>query len=326
MDEKELSRFDNYSREESIERLEKIVRFNEKHEFKQVGYENNYGQKLHNETKNLKIQEVIYNQNNFRYNRNDQNYTRSKKYYNRQYDDNNLISYKSGRSKQNDMKIILEETDMCKKVMLFGYINGKEYEMLVDTGATDNYVSEEFSNLLKVETQKLDTPQITTLADGTKVSNESKLKFFFGLNSDARQQFLCEAKVMRNLQPHVVLGMAFLQLNNAIINLRDGFVTISGMEIELNRFTDTMANSTKNIFDNLFSCNIINSKIGSLIKKTRKEAPALGTITTFKHKIVLNKPFLSDNRVYTIPTLFKEKFKDEISRLLKLDIIRKVSQ
>ncbi|KAG0435206.1 hypothetical protein DMUE_4835 [Dictyocoela muelleri] len=108
---------------------------------------------------------------------------------------------------------------------------------------------------------------------------------------------------MPNPNKQIILGMRFLLENEAIINLREGFVNLDGFEYEV---------STKNHEANLYEQALIKKsktfslseqedKIEALILKAKRENPTFRTIPHIRHHINLHEDFNLVKREYPVP-------------------------
>ncbi|KAG0442299.1 hypothetical protein DMUE_0373 [Dictyocoela muelleri] len=103
--------------------------------------------------------------------------------------------------------------------------------------------------------------------------------------------------------------MRFLSENDAILNLKERFVNIDGIEYKISQRTHT---------NNLFDTEIVNKTkifavkddIKNLIDKAKAINPILGHIRLLKHHIYLNSPFIQRRKDFTFPSQYSPKLEN----------------
>lgn len=124
----------------------------------------------------------------------------------------------------------------------------------------------DFSNIIPIP---LPTPKTTEVANGSAVSMKEEITLSFRLDKGKNNLNPSKFYVLPNPNIQAILGMRFLAENDAIINLKEGFISLDGFEyeIELGKIEN---NLDQEIIEK--SCSIRNyeNEIFDLIKQIKK--------------------------------------------------------
>lgn len=71
------------------------------------------------------------------------------------------------------------------------------------------------------------------LANGNTVKVEKEIELITSIEADKFRTYNITYRIMPQLSTDVVLGVSFLQDNEAIINFKEGFLTLDGKHYEI---------------------------------------------------------------------------------------------
>lgn len=131
---------------------------------------------------------------------------------------NSVISYKS--ESLNNAEVLIE---------------GSAQIALVDTGATESFISDSLVNKLNIKRYSIKKEKIV-LANSTEefVNDETRCKFTFFNSEDGTKAYDESFKIVRNLSNNIILGNSFLKANHAIINLTTGCMHLNNYDNTIN--------------------------------------------------------------------------------------------
>lgn len=99
-------------------------------------------------------------------------------------------------------------------------IQGKEYQALIDTGASDCYVSEDVVKINKLTEIVVKGQKIKFRNDTEGITQKQVNILFIFKGSEGKQNKYTEAfYVLSKLSHPIILGNSFLKSNKAIINM-----------------------------------------------------------------------------------------------------------
>ncbi|MGL4850979.1 MAG: pol polyprotein, partial [Clostridium sp.] len=185
-------------------------------------------------------------------------------------------------------------------------INNQTYSFIVDTGATENFISKDLADKIKIKPHKIHQP--ITLADGREINilEESELQFSIQHQGIFQENF----KILKDLSYLGIIGHNFLQKHKFLVDCEAGIIE---------KKQQTPDRTIINKIDCMY---ISNDSFSELISKYQKNNPTLGRITTHKMSLPLNDDVPVHKRPYAVPISQIQAVKEEIKRLLKLGIIR----
>ncbi|KAG0422521.1 Retrovirus-related Pol polyprotein from transposon opus, partial [Dictyocoela muelleri] len=126
---------------------------------------------------------------------------------------------------------------------------------------------------------------------------------------------------LKNPKGNPILGMRFLEENNAVINIKDKFIVIDGIEHEF----ATKANETfeeNSIYEKskVYKINEEN-ELEALVTESKKSNKKIGEVSIACHKIPLIKEFNATPKEYPVPLNLKEKVEEHLKTLISERII-----
>ncbi|KAG0442508.1 Transposon Tf2-9 polyprotein [Dictyocoela muelleri] len=237
---------------------------------------------------------------------------------------------KSGKFKQDDLNkkhfnyIIFESFSKLKILKIKLNINNVEYSGIIDTGATNSFLSNKIVD--KHELKIKGESNNVTLADGSHISSLGKIILSFGiLNNKFKHKFT----VLKNLENDIILGLDFLINQKVNIDLKEMKFNIGNISLNLEKddFYAKHYSPENSLFDNE-KLNFLNAKenyelkINNMIKKFESTNIKLGKIPSHKFKINLKENKIINRKPYPLPYKYYEGVKSEIKNLLKQGIIR----
>lgn len=113
-------------------------------------------------------------------------------------------------------------------------INDSEYQSLVDTGASDNYMSEELCKELNTRPKEVNNQTIRFGNNSeTCTTRKVHLEFSFTNSENSNAKYADNFYVLKDISHKIILGNSFLQANQAIINLPLKLINV-------NNYSDTI--------------------------------------------------------------------------------------
>ncbi|KRH91998.1 putative transposable element, partial [Pseudoloma neurophilia] len=186
-------------------------------------------------------------------------------------------------------------------------------EVLVDTGATQNYISKSFAkDLPEVE---LPGPVTIERANGSFTTASRRLRFDLTLTGDDDTKYKTEALVMDGMKNQLVLGMKFLVENNVDINLRRGLICIDGTYRKVKGAPPDSVCPDQMLVEK-FKSSIAASEdeFESMIEEYKLSNPKFGHIQGYEHRIVLIDSSPVQRKAYKIQEAAKEAFKQRLKQ------------
>ncbi len=212
-------------------------------------------------------------------------------------------------------------------------INSTESELLLDTGAENNFVSQTVIN--KINAQTYTGIQIKAeTADGRisvldKISQlEIKIK---GLEQIT---FKIQAYVLPDSSTDLIIGHKFLVENDTIINYKQKIIQINDLSLEMTTkpFSSPKDDPDKLILQKSQLCTLQShlligkdspASLTDFLYAAALNNPTLGLIPNVFHKINILQNTTQQCPQYKIPVAIEGKTKEELKRLISLKIIRK---
>ncbi|KAG0435937.1 Retrovirus-related Pol polyprotein from transposon opus [Dictyocoela muelleri] len=191
---------------------------------------------------------------------------------------------------------------------------------MVDTGSVENYIPDSMVSRHNISVGQLKERKTVELANGSSVSIYEHCNLQFEIMGNTNIKYKSEFLVLPNPTETLILGMRFLTENDAVINLKEGTLTLDGFEYEI-----CQSSLTNNQYDNAI---ITKSKICSvkddiknLIKTAIKTNPALGNITVVEHKIQLSSEPENSFKEYPVPVGIMNEVREHLNILIEKGII-----
>ena len=209
-----------------------------------------------------------------------------------------------------------------------GQINGEKIIMTLDTGSAYNFISYGALNNVKLYNKKFTLPKskIFLVANGEETEITEGIITDIIIENDNSTKYSTFFKIIKGKLPEIILGVEFLQDNDANINFKDGTYKIGNKEYEINNFESKIAldkELSKNNKIYKVNCSEETQKINEIIRKQIEENPKLGNIKNVKHQIVFEKEPIIQNRNYKVPLAIREEGRNYINELEQDEIISK---
>ncbi|KAG0420156.1 Protein DDI1 like protein 1 [Dictyocoela roeselum] len=136
--------------------------------------------------------------------------------------------------------LICENKNNIKLIYIPVKINEQNMVCLIDTGAIDNFISENLSKKLNIPTSDLREKKIIETANGENVEIKEKALLIFQISGDSDKIYKATFFVLPKSSSDVILGSSFLIRNKAVIDLHKGSIRIDNSEYELDIFEEGM--------------------------------------------------------------------------------------
>ncbi|MGL4850739.1 MAG: reverse transcriptase domain-containing protein [Clostridium sp.] len=215
---------------------------------------------------------------------------------------------------RNGKNLIIKPQRINQHISCTAEIQNQRYDFIVDTGAEENYISDEIASTIISKT--IPIRKTIELANGDRTTITKKLLLNFGIKGQ-NKLFSEEFHVLPSLPYSGVLGLNFLKKHQFQIDCanRKIFVTQS----------DKTVHSTPDQQLEIKSDLIYppSSKLQSFLRDFKRNNPTLGHIKTHEMTIPLVSSIPVHKKPYPVPIALLPKVHEEINRLLKLGVIRK---
>lgn len=106
---------------------------------------------------------------------------------------------------------------------LAGLVNGRPIKVLMDSGATGNFISDRVVTALELQIEPEDNEDELTLADGSLVKARGRVQFQLHCG---RFKQMVSARIFPNLHKEIILGMPWLQETNPAIDWAKGQIKV----------------------------------------------------------------------------------------------------
>ncbi|KAG0434519.1 Retrovirus-related Pol polyprotein from transposon 17.6 [Dictyocoela muelleri] len=203
------------------------------------------------------------------------------------------------------------------------FINDSRVNGLLDTGSAENFISKGFVETSELMPVFLPIFQTTEIANGEMVEINEEINLSFKLENDKNNLYMSKLYVLHNPNKQAILGMRFLIENEAVINLKEGYISLDGSEYEIdvgiveNRIDNEIVAETKTYSLDEFKNNIFN-----LIRTVKKSNPVCGKIPNVYHKINLIGKFTLIKKEYPVPQSMYDSVKLHLNDLISHEIIQ----
>ncbi|KAG0434941.1 hypothetical protein DMUE_4964, partial [Dictyocoela muelleri] len=202
-------------------------------------------------------------------------------------------------------------------------IEDKTINGLIDTGSVENYISEGATTLMNLKPTELPQKKLTEVGNGDLVEINKETELKFQLIKDIDNYYCSKFYILPNPNLQIILGMRFLLENDAIINLREGFIVLDGCEYEINGIENKTNLIEKEIMQKTktFTLSKLDDKINELLRDIKNRNPVLGEIPNIKHKIELIGEMKMIKREYPVPIGLHEDVLNHLKALTENDVI-----
>lgn len=212
--------------------------------------------------------------------------------------------------------IMREESQNSAPIALKGTVNGKTFEILVDTGASGTLVSEKLVTENQFEIEEIENWTAST-ANSDKIQTCKQVKMKFFIEGNFNSEYHCAAKVIKDLNCDFIMGSDTLDRLSAEISYKNEIITLDGHTYEMGP-----KSYTKELLKRVNTAVEKKQKIENLVKTFMDKNPKLGKISNIEHKIPLKNTGPVRVKPYRVPFGLFEKTNEELRRLLALNIIQ----
>ncbi|KAG0436055.1 Retrovirus-related Pol polyprotein from transposon [Dictyocoela muelleri] len=200
-------------------------------------------------------------------------------------------------------------------------IHNIKFTALIDTGSVENYLPEHIARELKLEIRRKCPARKIEIADGTLIEVNLDTKAEFQLFGDERIKYISNFNLLKNPNGNPILGMRFLEENNAIINIKEKYITIDGIEYEfITKNNEDM--DEKSVYEKSKVYEIKDTdELQALVAKNKKLNKNIDEVAITCHKIPLIKEFNAIPKEYPVPLNLKERVNEHLKALIADGII-----
>ena len=234
-------------------------------------------------------------------------------------------------NKKNNTKTwaLRETTAPSQALQIRGTAAKKELNMIVDTGSALNYCSKTLAKDIGADIKK-GTAITAELADGSKVTTTDTADITFYIQDEKEISYMDTFRILEGPTAELLLGMQFLENNNSSLDLGAKTLTLDGRCYQLpaakqnrllNKAEETLMEKTK-IWNTRTETEEESGAWNTLIAQTKITNPILGKIDGAYHHIKLTKEAPIKLKPYPIPHSKYEQTREEMKRLLELDVIQ----
>lgn len=218
--------------------------------------------------------------------------------------------------------MIREFKNKNDKIQIEGTVNEAPVDILIDTGSTQNYISE--SSIPKNLREKLVDPVRIELANDMKIEAIEKASCLVKLGEDRSTIYKVEALVMPGMKDDFILGVPFLIKNDSEIHFKTGTIRIDDQYKKLKQF----GAGDRNLEDCLVEkCNKLMSATAvdfdNMIDYFKRKNPKFGHIKGYQHRIVLEDKTPIQKKAYPVPEKAKSEFKEKLKAWKDNDVIKR---
>ena len=138
--------------------------------------------------------------------------------------------------------LLVEKASTTQNIELTAIAAGHTItNVLVDTGATANFVNQHTVDLLHLELNQLPAPRTITIANGDTAPIFSEVSFKIQFEALPLASFECRAYVITSMHNPITLGVEFLSKYNATINFGQQTLTIGPYTMEIQSNTSNVS-------------------------------------------------------------------------------------
>ncbi|WUR03048.1 DDI1-like protein [Vairimorpha necatrix] len=221
-----------------------------------------------------------------------------------------------------ETKIITEPMTKISTIILSGKINGKDAKLILDSGATKNFIGSKLATGLGLDIKEDATVDVKFANNQTETScNSTLVKLEV---NDLMECRLVKLQVLQEGPDEVILGTEFLHGNGFILNYKLGLVEYKNRNISFH--------------DKSKECELDNLLFEKLNLATEKELKLNKTMDLYKlnndkfkciktntlQKIVYDKSLkYYEAHPYKVPLAYVGRLKEELARLESEEIIER---
>ncbi|KAG0441968.1 Retrovirus-related Pol polyprotein from transposon [Dictyocoela muelleri] len=227
--------------------------------------------------------------------------------------------------KKNENSLMCEKKNKNNVIVIPMSINGLNTMCLIDTGATDNFISEKLCKRLNIEISTLNEKKIIETANGENVEIKKNALLNFQLLGDKDKIYKAVFFVLQNSSSDVILCSDFLIRNKAVIDFNQGSIRVDNSEYELEGFDKNDNQFDEKLIEKTKICEVKRKKeqFNKFIEPYIFKNPKLGHITTLKRSINLNSNKILNHKQYTVPISIQKEAIEHLKNLEHKNIIRR---
>ncbi|KAG0435975.1 hypothetical protein DMUE_4448 [Dictyocoela muelleri] len=128
---------------------------------------------------------------------------------------------------------ICESIGVPKTIEMTVTINDTKIPGLIDTGASHNFMPRSIFEKLNLRSENIERHIEVETASGERLRCIEKTVAEFSLNGDQNCRYRSNFNILDTKSENLILGMQFLQENDAIINLKENYINLDSKEYEL---------------------------------------------------------------------------------------------
>ncbi|KAG0435587.1 hypothetical protein DMUE_4661 [Dictyocoela muelleri] len=167
-------------------------------------------------------------------------------------------------------------------------IKNTKFLAMIDTGSAENYIPEHVAEKQDLEIQELIKEKTVEIANGSVLNVKKYCELKFKIVNDNNTEYKTIFILLRNPSDILILGMRFLSENDALINLKEGFINLDGAEYEIGFKTRQFNVSDFKIIEKskIFSAkDKIKDEIDEIVSIAKVNNPILGEIKMLNIKL-----------------------------------------
>lgn len=197
---------------------------------------------------------------------------------------------------KHNLNAIQEQNKKVDILTMNGEIDNKSINVLLDTGTSLNFISENIVNSVKTIETYTEKKSII-LPDGKEVEVHKSCKFQFKLEAIKTHYYKIKAFILPTKTNTLILGTNFLAQERAIINYRDGIINLDGIELEMPGYSILNSEPESILINASNYCNMIRDEIrdtelksakvevSQIIRDYKTDLPKIGRIPKIQHEI-----------------------------------------
>lgn len=194
-----------------------------------------------------------------------------------------------------------------------------EFKIMIDQGATKSFISKTYADSLKLQIE-VQTPGFKVQISNGDIEEITKyIQMEFTIEELPGITFKEPFYILNGLLDTVLLGETFLIKNKAVINYKDGTITLIDRTVyKSESLEDWNGSLDKDILEKV--CRIDNTGVSHATKEGKREFPP---IKELKMQIKLLKDAIPTAKAFPIPYKMVDATKAEIKRLLDLKNLKR---
>ncbi|KAF9760596.1 Retrovirus-related Pol polyprotein from transposon, partial [Nosema granulosis] len=228
------------------------------------------------------------------------------------------------KSRKEEKSCVMKERRLkTLELEILGNIGGQKIQVMVDTGASRNYINANLIKELNLEMVEEEPLEVMT-ANGAKVRLNDVVNCKLILDG-IKKVYNCTFYVLQECASDVILGNEFIFNNSVILDFKRNIIRIEEEELKILKENEEDVEELDKIFYEKLGLikNNQKSNIKELIEQYRRKNSEFKEmkITPVQLKRIETKIELGKRKAYMVPCKYVERAKDEINRLMDEGII-----